>query len=94
MIIGKQRAAVAMAKRMGHKLLPQIFIVMDDLVDQQRVVRGDLFSSIIIRGRHVGCNCILLTQRYRFLDQNLRANTNALIFSRGHNSKDVEAFIQ
>ena len=52
-IIGRQRSAVAKAKRMGHKLLPQILICCDDLADNKKVVRGDLLSSIFIRGRHL-----------------------------------------
>ena len=79
---------------MGHKLLPQIMIVVDDLADNKRVVRGDLLSSIFIRGRHFGCNCVCLTQRYRLLDQNLRTNANALIFFRARNGKDVEALVE
>ena len=93
-IVGRQRAAVSKAKRMGHKLLPQILIICDDLAHLKRVVRGDLLSSIFIRGRHFGCNCIVLTQRYRLLDQNLRTNANALIFFRARNGKDVEALVE
>ena len=93
-IISRQRGAVAKAKRMGHKTLPQIMIVVDDLADNKRVVRGDLLSNIFIRGRHFGCNCIVLTQRYRLLDQNLRTNANALIFFRARNGKDVEALVE
>ena len=51
-IVARQRGAVAKAKRMGHTLLPQIMIVVDDLADSKRFVRGDLLNSIFIRGRH------------------------------------------
>ena len=33
MIIDRQRAAVRKAKRLDHKLLPQIMIIVDDLAD-------------------------------------------------------------
>ena len=85
---------MAKAKRMGHTVLPQFLIVCDDLADLKQVVRGDLLSSIFIRGRHFGCACIVLTQRYRLLDQNLRTNANALIFFRARNGKDVEALVE
>ena len=79
-IIAKQRTAVMRAKKMGHEQLPQILLICDDLPDQKRVVKGDLLSSIFIRGRHFGCNCLVLTQRYRLLDVNLRTNANFLVF--------------
>ena len=69
-------------------------IVVDDLADNKQVVRGDLLGSIFLRGIHVGSNCVVLTQRYRCLDQNLRTNANALIFFRARNGKDVEALVE
>ena len=79
---------------MGYTALPQILIVVDDLADQKRVVRGDLLSSVFIRGSNFGYSCIVLTQRYRILDQSLRTNANALIFFRARNSKDVDALVE
>ena len=92
-IIQKQKAAVVKAKKMNlKKPLPQILVVIDDLADNKQVVKGSLLSSIYISGRHYGCHCWVLTQRYRLLDQNLRTNANGLIFFRARNGKDVEAF--
>ena len=54
---------------MGHKILPQILIMVDDLAGQKEVVRGDLLSPIFFRGKHVVCICIVLAQRYRLLIQ-------------------------
>ena len=93
-IIARQNSAVAKAKRMGHKLLPQILIVMDDLANQKRVVRGDLLSSTFIKGRYVCCRCVCATQRYRFVNQKLRTTSGAFIFFRARNGKDVEALVE
>ena len=92
-IIAKQKAAIVKAKRLNlKKPLPQILVVINDLADNRQVVKGSLLSSIYISGRHYGCHCWVLTQRYRLLDQNLRTNANALVFFRARNGKDVEAF--
>ena len=83
-IIAKQKAAVvkAMCMNLKGKPLSQILCVLDDLADNKQVVKGSLLSSIFISGRHYGCSCWVLTQRYRLLDQNLKTNANALVFFR------------
>ena len=53
-----------------------------------------MLSSISIRGRNIGCNCLVLTQRYRLLDVNLKTNANFLVFFRARNGKDVEAMVE
>ena len=72
-----------------NKPLPHILFVIADLANQKRVVQGDMLFYIFMRGANFECNCKYGRQRYKLMVVSLKTNTNALIFFRAKNGKDV-----
>ena len=89
-IISTQRKKVREAKKRGDTRLEGICIVCDDMADNHRAMHSSTLNSLFTRGRHSCITTIVMTQKYRLLDNTIRVNATALFVFRMRNNKDLE----
>ena len=94
LIISKQRKYVREAKKRGDTTIDGICIVCDDMADNHKAMHSNTLNSLFTRGRHSCITTIVMTQKYRLLDNTIRVNATALFVFRMRNNKDLEAVIE
>ena len=95
-IIEEQKQLITYLKNKGKKTLPQILIVMDDLLDNKEAMKGSRTLEILFsRGRHICASTIVSVQRYRAVLNTARINsTDDIIFTSLRNAADYKAWAE
>ena len=75
-----QTRVAAYAKKAKLDEIPQILFIIDDFADDDRVMHSNhnVLASLAIRGRHIGANLWVSTQKFRALANIIRVNLTAL----------------
>jgi GTPase SAR1 family protein len=89
-VIDDQTAKAAAAKKTGQKG-PKMLIVLDDIADDGRYRNLKPLLTLYVRGRHALIDCVVSTQRFRFLPVTCRVNATAILLCRLRSAKDYEA---
>ena len=86
------RKSNAYLRKQGAKRLLSACIVIDDMGEDERVIRNhaSVVQSLFTRGRHVQCSTFLCLQRFMMASPNLRYNTHNLYVHRLNSSQDLE----
>ena len=86
------RKSNAYLRKHGAKRLLSACIVIDDMGEDERVIRNhaSVVQSLFTRGRHVQISTFLCLQRFMMASQNLRFNAHALYVHRLNSSQDLE----
>ncbi len=71
-----QMRVAAYAKKAKHKEIPQVLWILDDLMDDERVMHSNskLIATLAIRSRHFGGSLWVATQKFRALANIIRVN--------------------
>ena len=85
-ILSTQRAVVKHQKeqKASNKIF-SIYVCVDDFADDQRVMAsrtgsgGSAINTLLTRGRHVFCSCMLSSQKQKAVGSIARINAQALI---------------
>jgi hypothetical protein len=73
---------------------PEVLMIFDDLICEElsKANSRNVIDEIWIRGRHCRISAIISTQKYRFLNQNMRVNnSNVLTMFHGLNHSEIMA---
>jgi hypothetical protein len=91
-----QMKVAELAKTRGHKNIPQVLWVLDDMADDPSVLHSNsnLIASLAIKSRHYGGNLFLSTQRFRALANIIRVNLTAMFVWPAPNAKERKAIIE
>ena len=86
------RKSNAYLRKQGAKRLLSACIVIDDMGEDERVIRNhaSVVQSLFTRGRHVQISTFLCLQRFMMASPNLRYNTHNLYVHRLNSSQDLE----
>ena len=73
-------------------------MVVDDFADSPQVMSsragGNALNHLLVRGRHIFCSCLILSQKLRAMGSLLRVNAQALIVFRLRNKLELDAIIE
>jgi hypothetical protein len=91
-----QMKVAELAKKRGHKNIPQVLWIIDDHADDDRIMHSNhnIIASLAIKSRHFGGNLFVATQKYRALANIIRVNLTALFVWPAPNSKERKAIIE
>ena len=96
-IIQEQKEVITYMKNKGKKsTLPQMLIVMDDLLDNKEAMKGSRSLEILFsRGRHICCSTLVSVQKYRAVLNTARINsTDDIVFTSLRNAADYKAWAE
>ena len=96
-ILDKQRAEIKLMKdAKTTKPLSQILVIVDDMADRPDVMHnsGNVLTSLMIRGRHIGVSTWLSTQKLSAVSLVARINFQAMLVWRLRNYKELECLIE
>ncbi len=75
--------------------LPSILIILDDVVDDARLVRhSKLLHTLFIRGRHYAISTVISTQKYCAISPVLRTNAITLYVFKLRSMQDLNCFLE
>jgi len=93
-IVHMQEKAIEQLKKRNHKDMYQILIVLDDVMDDKKLMRSsELLTKLFIRGRHSYINVIASVQKYKSLNPTIRMNTSDDIVFKLRSKMDLDALI-
>ena len=72
--------------------------MVDDFADSPSVMAsrggGNALNHLLVRGRHIFCSCLVLSQKLRAMGSLLRVNAQALIIFKIRNRLELDAIIE
>ena len=95
-LMSEQKSVIEYQKRKNHKVLYQQLYVIDDMLDDKRLMRySKQLEVLFARGRHMGITTIVSNQRYRALMPTARiSNTDEILFANIRNAMDKKAWFE
>jgi hypothetical protein len=100
-VLDEQRAIVEQCRKRKIKP-PQILIILDDLADQESVMRsrkggqdgGSWLVSLAVRGRHFCTSFFITTQALNLVGPIIRKNVRTILVWRLRNAKEIECLVE
>ena len=96
-ILSEQEAIVQYHKKEGHRKSHQICIIIDDFADRLEIVGkrtgGGTLNALAMRGRHILCSVMILSQRPSLLCMSIRTNARAILIWRLRATTDLESWL-
>jgi hypothetical protein len=93
-VVKKQAKVIEICKEKGHRTLPQICIILDDVCDDPAFRNYSSLNMLATRGRHWGCNLWVSVQKMRTCHPLLRVNVTCVICFALRNAKELESLIE
>ena len=95
-ILEEQKAVISYQKQKGHKTLFGQCHVIDDCLDDKKLMRYSRQLEILFtRGRHFGCTTIVSNQRYKAIMPSARISaTDDILFANIRNMIDKKAWFE
>ena len=95
-ILDKQREEIReLKKAKTHKPLPQVLLVIHDFADSPVMHNAtNILTTLLIRGRHLGCSTWLSTQHLTAVSRIARVNVSFECVWRQRNAKEIEMIIE
>ena len=93
-VIRQQHAIAQLAKDKGHRSIPQVACVLDDVADDSSITRSSkALVSLFLRGRHAGISTFLSTQVFK-VSPAIRRNASCAIYFAPQNLSDRQAIVE
>jgi len=98
-ILSTQKAIVKHQKEEKASKIYSIVVVVDDFADDQRVMAsrtgsgGSAINTLLTRGRHIFCSCMLSSQKQKAVGSIARINAQALIIFRLRSKAELDAIL-
>ena len=98
-IIDTQSEMVKLAKRQGYKQMPSICVVLDDMLDDKRLMTSNgaeskLLSQLYIRGRHDFISVVTSVQRFSPLNNIVKSQSTAYVCYRLRSQSDLDSLCE
>jgi hypothetical protein len=95
-ILDRQRQLVQEQKRAKKSEISQVLVIIDDFADNPAVLHSSsgILTTLMIRGRHFGCNTWVSSQKLTALSQIIRVNLQFLLIWRLRNYRELESVIE
>ena len=99
-ILSTQKAVVKHQKEEKATRIYSIIVVVDDFADDGRVMAsrsgsgGSAINTLLTRGRHIFCSCLLSSQKQKAIGSIARINAQALIIFRLRSKMELDAIIE
>jgi len=94
-LIDSHAAVNSALKKAGKRKLHAACLVIDDLADSPQFHNNhNLISRLFLMGRHVGVQCICLSQKWKALSTVVRSQTCFIVLFRMRNKKEKDAILE
>ena len=98
-IIDTQHEMVKLAKRQGLKQMPSICVILDDMLDDKRLMTSTgsetkLLNQLYIRGRHDFISCVTSVQRFSPLNNIVKSQSTAYVCYRLRSQSDLDSLCE
>ena len=94
-ILAEQKAVIEYQKKKGHTQLFGLLIVLDDMLDDAKLMRHSKQLEILfVRARHLAISTIVSVQKYRVVMPVVRVNTSDEIVFKLRNAHDLQAWVE